>query len=195
MSRLNRRPGHRRSRSRRWSACRSRDRRRSTAAKTTAPPAKAATAKPRPQGLHAAANAGRPAGPPGLLDELHVHAARAAEQRDQGVLHAGGSSKSRSSRRAEREERADRARHHRRRALRLHAVRAGPEPVDVREEPAHVADRRPAEREASAGHAGGTEAGRRPRGREEGAGRSVRRRRRTCRSDRAASSWRAPARR
>ena len=60
--------------------------------------------------------------------------------------------------------RADRARHHRRRALRLHAVRAGPEPVGLRRgRPAHVADRRSAEREDSSADGRGTEAGRRPR--------------------------------
>ena len=87
---------------------------------------------------------------------------------------------------------ADRARHDGRRALRLHAVRPGPEPVEVRAEPAHVADHRSAGRQDSAGHAGGPEARRRARGRAEDRGRPVRRRRRTCRSARAASSWAAP---
>ena len=62
-------------------------------------------------------------------------------------------------------ERADRAGHGRGRALRLHAVRAGQEPVArSTHEPAHVADRRPAERQASPVDGGGTEAGRRLRG-------------------------------
>ena len=143
-------------------------------------PAKPTTAKAAPskrrcrEGLQGAAHARRPAGPAGVLDQLDIRAARAAEWCDQRDIHAGRSRSGDQGRRGTRSG-ADRAGDDRRRALRLQPVRTGSKPVHVREEPADVPDRGSAGREDSTGHRRRAEARAGSRRRTEGDGRSVRR--------------------
>ncbi len=70
--------------------------------------------------------------------------------------------------------RADHARHGRRRALRLHAIRPGPQPDQAHRQPAHIGDHEPGERKASSGDARGPEESRRSSGRATEAGGPIR---------------------
>ena len=141
--------------------------------------------------VQGAANAGWPARPAGVLDQLDLRAAPAAQWRDQRDLHA------RRSRSRDQECRgtrsgADRARHDRRRALRLQPVRVGSQPVHVRAQHADVPDRGSAGRQDSAGQRGRSRSARRsarPRARPRAVSTTPSR---TCRSARAASSWAEP---
>ena len=54
-------------------------------------PASSAGSRRSGQNVEDAADAGRPAGSPGVLDELHVHALGTARKRHQGVLYKRGS--------------------------------------------------------------------------------------------------------
>ena len=129
------------------------------------------------EAVHAAARP--PDGQPDLqgfwTNSTYVPLERPA-RRDQGVLHAGGSAepveKRAAAREAEQTEPGTTADVH----YDFTPVRARSQPVDVRPEPAHVADRRSARRQDSAGDRRRAEAGRRTRGRARKAhGRPVRR--------------------
>ena len=140
------------------------------------------------QAVHTTQDSRWSTGPPGLLDQLHVRAARTAAGRDEGDLHASRS-RGRDQSCGGQGGRADRAGHHSRRALRLQPVRARSQPVEVRGQPAHLADHRSAGREDSC-RSTRRDRSARPSARQRGRLRAVSTTRcRTCRSDRAASSW------
>src|SRR4029450_2916254 len=97
--------------------------------------------------LHPAENAGRPARPPGFLDELDVYTSRTPEECREGVLYTRRSG-SRDQAGGAARKRADDTWHDRRRALRLHAVRPGSQPGTTRGESPDVVDHGSAGRES-----------------------------------------------